>query len=258
MRRDVFQAIADPVRREIIDLLSREALTVKEVAEKFAISRPAISKHLKILEECGMLNVRQEGRERYCQINPKSLLPAFLWIKQYHQLWEDRIDSFEQYVNTLQTTQNKMSELENRTLTIEKTLHASLDLVWQAWTQAEHIVQWWAPPGMNPEVLEHDFRVGGKWSYSMKMPNGERYVFEGTYREIVEKEKIVTSADFKPMTVNVEMHMHFWAEGDKTYFTFKVVHETAEYCKQQEEMGFYNGWGSAFERLEALLNTWTT
>ena len=80
MRRDVFQAIADPVRRDIIKLLAEEVLTVNAVAEKFDVSRPAISKHIRILNECGIVEINQKGRERYCQIQPKNLIPAFLWI----------------------------------------------------------------------------------------------------------------------------------------------------------------------------------
>ena len=103
MRRDVFQAIADPVRRDIIQLIAEEALTVNEIAERFAISRPAVSKHLKILNECGLLDFEQKGRERYCTIQPQNLLPAFLWIEQYKNLWEGRIDSFEDYLMQLQS-----------------------------------------------------------------------------------------------------------------------------------------------------------
>lgn len=107
MRRDVFQAIADPVRRDIIQLLSQQELTVNSVAEKFDVSRPAISKHLKILEECGIISFDQKGRERYCLIQPKNLIPAFLWIDQYRNLWEGKLDSFENYLKQLQTKNNK-------------------------------------------------------------------------------------------------------------------------------------------------------
>ena len=103
MRRDVFQAIADPIRRNIIQLLAEEALTINAVAEKFDVSRPAISKHLRILNECGIIEINQKGRERYCQIQPENLIPAFLWIEQYKSLWEDKIDSFEQYLHKLQS-----------------------------------------------------------------------------------------------------------------------------------------------------------
>ena len=110
MRRDVFQAIADPVRRDIITLLANDALTVNAVAEKFEISRPAISKHIKILDECGIIDIRQKGRERYCHIQPNQLIPAFVWIEQYRKLWESRLDTFEDYLTTLQ---NKEKENEN-------------------------------------------------------------------------------------------------------------------------------------------------
>jgi len=103
MRRDVFQAIADPVRRDIINLLAKETLTVNAVAKKFEVSRPAISKHLKILEECGIVIITKRGRKRLCQVEPKQLIPAFLWIDQYRNLWEDKLDSFENYLKQLQT-----------------------------------------------------------------------------------------------------------------------------------------------------------
>lgn len=101
MRRDVFQAIADPVRRDIIDLLSKSKLTINEVADKFEISRPAISKHLKILDECGIVSFEKKGLERICYINHQNLISAFLWIDKYNKEWEKRIDSFEHYVNQL-------------------------------------------------------------------------------------------------------------------------------------------------------------
>lgn len=103
MRRDVYQAMADPIRRDIIDLLSKETLTVNEVARKFEISRPATSKHLKILHESGLIEIHQKGRERYCQIQAQSLIPAFMWLEQHKKLWEDKIDSFEEYLMKLKT-----------------------------------------------------------------------------------------------------------------------------------------------------------
>ena len=146
-----------------------------------------------------------------------------------------------------------MGNLNDRTLTIKKTFDVPIAVVWQAWTKPEHLAKWWVPHGMEIKIMAHDFREGGKWKYEMLMPDGNMFVSEGTYIEIVEFEKIITSADFRPMTQNVELQCLFKAEGDKTIFIFNVVHETAEYCKQQEEMGFYNGWGSAFERLEKLV-----
>lgn len=106
MRRDVFQAIADPVRRDIIELLAKEPLTVNAVAEEFDISRPAISKHLRILHECQIVHIQQKGRERYYSIQPHNLIPAFMWLEQYRKLWEDRIDNFAAYLIELKKQHN--------------------------------------------------------------------------------------------------------------------------------------------------------
>jgi len=103
MRRDVFQAIADPVRRDIIGILAHNSLTVTAIAENFEISRPAISKHIKILKECGLIRVNKSGREHYYEILPKNLLPVSNWIEQYRSLWEDQLDSFGEYLLKLQT-----------------------------------------------------------------------------------------------------------------------------------------------------------
>jgi len=142
------------------------------------------------------------------------------------------------------------NEVSKRMLTLKRTFSVPRKLVWEAWTKPEHIVQWWGPKGMQIKVIEHEFKVGGKWKFTMPMPDGNEFVSDGVYSEIVEPEKIVTSANFKPMTEGVILQVLFEENGDKTDFTFSVIHPTEEYCKQQEKMGFYNGWGSAFDRLE--------
>jgi|SRR5690606_25237131 len=147
------------------------------------------------------------------------------------------------------------NEPNNRTLTLKRTFNAPLKLVWETWTQPEHLAQWWGPKGMGLKVVVHNFKVGGKWKYTMLMPDGNEFISEGTYSEIIEFKKIVTSADFKPMTEGVILQALFEENGKKTDFIFNVIHPTVEYCKQQEKMGFYNGWGSAFERLENFVDT---
>jgi len=106
-RRDVFQAIADPTRRQIIELIAEKKMNLNTITDNFNISRPAISQHIKILNECGIIEIEQIGRERYCKIQPKNLKIAADWIKQYSVLWEQKIDSFEKYLNRLQTKNKK-------------------------------------------------------------------------------------------------------------------------------------------------------
>lgn len=87
MRRDVYQAIADPVRRDIIQLLAKQSMNVTSVAQHYDISRPAISRHLRILRECGIVKVDKLGRQRMCKIEPSMLKLAFNWMDQYKDLW---------------------------------------------------------------------------------------------------------------------------------------------------------------------------
>ena len=95
MQRDVFQAIADPTRRAIIDLLANRPLPVKEVASNFDISRPAISKHLKILDECGLVIIRKKGRKRLYRSDPRKLQEVAEWTARYQTFWTQKLDTLE-------------------------------------------------------------------------------------------------------------------------------------------------------------------
>ncbi|HEY9005032.1 ArsR/SmtB family transcription factor [Ohtaekwangia sp.] len=107
MRRDVFQAIADPTRREIINLIARQSLNLNAVAENFDVSRPAISKHIKILTECGLIVIKQQGRERYCEARLEKLNQVSDWVEQYSKFWTEKLDSLEVYLNNLQKQKRK-------------------------------------------------------------------------------------------------------------------------------------------------------
>jgi DNA-binding transcriptional ArsR family regulator len=107
MRRDVFQALADPNRRAILNLLAKERLTLNGVAEHFQISRPAVSKHIRILRECGLVVVVPRGRERYCEARPEKLDEVADWVAQHRQLWEQRLDRLSDYLKTIQADEDQ-------------------------------------------------------------------------------------------------------------------------------------------------------
>ena len=106
-RRDVFQAIADPTRRRIIELVAREPMNVNTIAAKLEMTQPAISQQIKILNECGIIEIETVGRSRYCKVQTENLIPAFLWLEQYQREWMTRIDAFEKHVNKLQSKNKK-------------------------------------------------------------------------------------------------------------------------------------------------------
>ena len=109
MNRDVFQAIADPVRRDILEILSKESKSINGIAENFSISRQAVSKHIQMLHECGIIEFEKRGRERYCKLKVQNLIPAYLWLDHYRKIWEDRVDNFENYVIQLNKLRNGKS-----------------------------------------------------------------------------------------------------------------------------------------------------
>lgn len=107
-RRDVFQAIADPIRREIINLIAKQSLTPNAVADSFDVSRQAISKHIKILTECGLIVIQQQGRERFCYIQPGKLEEVGDWLDNFRKLWGRRFDRLDKVLSNLkQTKKNK-------------------------------------------------------------------------------------------------------------------------------------------------------
>jgi DNA-binding transcriptional ArsR family regulator len=112
-RRDVFQAIADPTLRQIINLIAYQSMNLNAIADNFDISRPAISNHIKILSECGIISIEQVGRERYCRIQPANLKEVADWVEPLRELWEQKLDSFEAYLHKLQSKPKK-NEKSNR------------------------------------------------------------------------------------------------------------------------------------------------
>lgn len=101
MRRDIFQAIADPTRRAICVLIATQALTPNALATRFDISRQAVSKHLQILGECELVNVRQEGREMHYQLDLAKMQEVDLWLEQFRKLWETRFSQLDEVLSHL-------------------------------------------------------------------------------------------------------------------------------------------------------------
>jgi len=107
MRRDVFQAIADPTRRAIIHLVSRQSLNLNAVAEQFDVSRPAISKHIKILVECGLIVIKEQGRERVCEARLQKLQEVSRWAEQYRAFWNQKLDALDEFLALADDDLNK-------------------------------------------------------------------------------------------------------------------------------------------------------
>jgi len=102
MRRDIFQAIADPTRRAIIALIAIQAMTPNAIADNFNTTRQAVSKHLRILTECELVKQEHLGREIYYSLEIEKMKEIDKWLNQYRKIWEDRFDNLEKYLAKIQ------------------------------------------------------------------------------------------------------------------------------------------------------------
>lgn len=103
VRRDVFQAIADPTRRQIINMVAKQPLNLNSIAEKFDVTRQAVSLHVKILTECGLITIKQQGRERYCEARLQKLEEVSDWVEQYREFWTMQFNKLDKYLKKVQS-----------------------------------------------------------------------------------------------------------------------------------------------------------
>jgi len=104
MRRDIFQAIADPTRRAIIALIALQSMTPNAIAEHFDTTRQSISKHLRILTECELLSKQQQGREIYYQLQIEKMKEIDKWLSQFRKIWETRFNQLDNVLSTIKNT----------------------------------------------------------------------------------------------------------------------------------------------------------
>ena len=106
-RRDIFQAIADPTRRAIIHRIATNSENLTTIADNFNMSRQAVTLHIKILQECGLIEIKQQGRERYCELKPEKLKEVDEWISTYRTFWTKKFNSLKNFIAKENQSQTK-------------------------------------------------------------------------------------------------------------------------------------------------------
>ena len=106
-RRDIFQAIADPTRRAIIHRIATNSENLTTIADNFNMSRQAVTLHIKILQECGLIEIKQQGRERYCELKPEKLKEVDEWISTYRSFWTKKFTSLKNFIAKENQSQTK-------------------------------------------------------------------------------------------------------------------------------------------------------
>lgn len=150
----------------------------------------------------------------------------------------------------------------DREIIITRIFNAPRELVFQAWTQAKHIEQWWGPKGFTTRVTELDLRPGGRSRYVMIGPDGTEYPVKGVFREVLPPERIVSTDEFDEgfeqvsnfdLPQGIVITVLFEDLDGKTKLTLQIVHESAQERRKHEEMGVVAGWNSTFDCLDEFL-----
>jgi len=194
-----FAALSDPTRRAMIERLSHGPASVHGLTEPFALSQQMISKHIAYLVRARIVIKTKRGRESVCTLRPEAIKTVSDWAIGYRQFWEESFDKLDAVVNQmkkrrLDMTKGTVNEIERMVVT--RVFDAPREIVWKAWTEPKYVKQWWGPKGFTAPFCEMDFRVGGKFLYCMRAPDGQEFWNGGEYHEIVLYEKIVSSMYF--------------------------------------------------------------
>lgn len=232
MRRDVFQAIADPTRREIIGLLAKESLNLNAVAEKFDISRPAISKHIKMLTECGIIVINQKGREDIVKPSSKNsmkCLPGWSNIEKFGTTRWMRLNNIFINFKKVKNMGKENSDFyqDDNQLVYTRLLNAPRDLVWEAWTNPDHIKEWWGPNGFSLTHQSIAVKPGGEWNFIM---HGLGQDFENRVKfiEVIEPSFLSYQHGNPDGSISFMVNVNFDEADGKTLLTMRSVFESAE------------------------------
>jgi DNA-binding transcriptional ArsR family regulator len=114
-RRDVFQAIADPTRRDIINLIAFQSMNLNSIAENFDVSRPAISQHIKVLIECGLVTIKKQGRERFAEASLQPLMQVTDWIEPFRKRIDEKFEALDDVLEELKKEQKEKHKKRSRT-----------------------------------------------------------------------------------------------------------------------------------------------
>src|SRR4029077_15024127 len=206
-----FAALADPTRRAILARRAKGEASLTDLAEPFAISQPAISKHLKVLERAGLISRGRDAQRRPRRLQAKPLALATEWLERYRQFWEGNFQRLDALLDELKAQKKKRKHANSyrrppmqntgtlkletrgdREIVMTRVFDAPRNLVWKALTKPELLKRWaFGPPGWSLVVCEVALRVGAGYRYVWRGPDGTEMGMSGVCREFVPPERVV-------------------------------------------------------------------
>ena len=244
----LFAALSDPTRRAIVRRLADGEATVLELAEPFPISLPAVSRHLKVLEQAGLISRSRDGQRRPCRLRPEPFVEIAAWAEHTrgrvgaaprppryppsaHTNPKHIPTHTGEAMSTIPTTSDATTWALDREIVLVRVLDAPREAVFAAWTDADAFCQWFGPDGFTCTVREMDVRNGGRARFDMTSGDGTVFTNRFDYVDIVPSEKLVmdhgSDIDDDPARFRVTVSFDEQADG-KTVLTLRQLHPTVE------------------------------
>ena len=254
---DVFAALAHPIRRAIIERLAEGECTVGELAAPHDVSLPAISQHLRALEDVGLLEQTHTGRVRRCALKAAPLSAAFSWIVQYRIFWEDMLNDIAEKVEgrgTTMTATKTNTKTTTGTVRLIRVFKAPRERVFNAFLDPDAFAKWIPPNGYTAHVYKFEPKVRGTYRMSFSsLDKKDTHFFGGKFLEIKPYERLRYTDKFESDDPEMQSEM-------KVTVTFKDVPGGTEVRITQEGVpkvipieGAMLGWGQSLENLARLV-----
>jgi len=187
---------------------------VNDLVRMLGLAQPQVSKRLRVLREAGVVDVREQGRQRLYRLNGQALKPIHDWVKPYERSWSERFDQLDVVLaNSNRRNKEMVAVTTSRTakvtlptdeqILITREFDAPKHLLFKAWTTPELVKRWWTAKRGEMTVAEIDLRVGGRWRYVMLADSGPEVAFHGEYREIVPNERLVSTEVYEGLPEGV-------------------------------------------------------
>lgn len=264
-----FAALADPTRRAILGRLASGAATVKEISAPFAMSGPAVSRHLKVLERAGLITRGRDAQWRPCLLQAEPLKEVAEFAERYRRFWEASYARLDTYMQQLieqerrdfmtaaetpgQTHFSMPSDLE---IQVTRVVDAPRRLVWEAYTNPKHLPNWClGPDGWTMPVCEIDLRVGGAWRFVWRQEGGMEMEMRGTYLEVTPPERLVNTEVWGAPWPETKNTVTFVERDGKTLITTLILYPSQEARDAAARTGMREGMARTYERLDGYLKT---
>ena len=223
----LLRALADPTRQKIVQILSNEGKqSAARIYNHFSVSQPAISQHLSVLRESGIVNVERNAQQRLYSINTETILELEEWTSNVRKMWETSFKALEKVLEAQKRDLNNMGvdkkvnekEVGLKDVEIVWNFNAPIEMVWNAFTDPKIEVQWarcLVPVGSTEmEFLEHDLRVGGKYILRSVTPWSKVQYLTGIYKKIIPLKELVYTNSFADEKGNILSGPEFGLEYD--------------------------------------------